>query len=398
MLRVGVGLLRWGRATEAALVTRGRTLAERAREGDRIAIEDVARRLVRVRPDNFVERPWGGNRLATYKGVALDAAIGAARYGEAFEIAADPTDPECAAHSSVAVLEDGSELALPALLGVASAAMLGAGFARVHGARLPILPKTLDVADLLSVQAHPAGLPELYFVIDADPGATLRLGFSRDLDLSELRMRLEAVVRRPTPEAVVETNAYVLGLLNELPVRGGDLIWNASVATRGAPVPSADVHALGNPERREMLILEVRLPGPTWRVWDHGRAPARPLHIAEALGALSPHASDAGNFRVTPQPLVGHAGVRRAVRCAAFTVDLLAVAGTATTLPDGGRAPRTLHVTSGAMALRGAQGLDLGVVQRGESVLIPASLVVTECAATAEPAEAVLVTLPGQSA
>lgn len=382
-------------------MTSSQTLAERVARGDGAAIARIAESVVRVRPDNLVERPWGGLRLAAYKGVALDEARVGKRFGEAFEIAADPTDPECAAHPSVAVLADGSEIALPALLAAAGDALLGAGFVRAHGARLPLVPKTLDIAQLLSVQAHPADLPELYVVIEADPGASIRVGFAREVDARELERKLlryasmlaaRSGVLRPGDE-LHEANDYLIGLLNEVPVSAGDVIWNASPATRKLPTPSADVHALGNTVGAEMLVLEVRKPGPTLRLWDHARLPARQLDIVAALRAMAPRISTPRDFRVTPAALSGHPGVERAVACGAFVVDLLRPTPVGAARPPRHGAPRTLHGVGGEVRLTGARGETLGVVRRGESVLVPAALAIGEVSTEAPDALAVLVTL-----
>ncbi len=60
--------------------------------------------------------------------------------------------------------------------------LLGARFVARHGKHWPLLPKTLDVVELLSVQAHPPGNTEVYVILAAEPGATLRLGFKTDVD------------------------------------------------------------------------------------------------------------------------------------------------------------------------------------------------------------------------
>lgn len=383
-------------------MTEPRSLAERVGQGDRVAIAHLAESVVRVRPDNFVERPWAGQRLAAHKGLALDEARAGKRFGEAFEIAADPTDPECAAHPSVAVLEDGSEIALPALFDAAGEALLGAAFVRAHGARLPILPKTLDIEQLLSVQAHPEGLPEMYLVIDADPGASIRVGFAREVDTRELERKLlryesmlaaraRLLTALPPGDELHEANDYVIGLLNEVPVSAGDVIWNASPATRKLPTPSADVHALGNTVGAGLLVLEVRKPGPTLRLWDHARLPARQLDISAALRAMAPRVSTPRDFRVTPASLPGHPGVERAVACGAFVVDLLRPTLAHGALPPGRRAPSTLHVVAGEVRLVGLRGEALGVVRRGESVLVPAALTIGEVSASVPDALAVQV-------
>ena len=103
-------------------------------------------------------------------------------FGESFEISADDGDDEARLHPSVLTLADGSTITLPALLAVHAEPLLGEAFVQRYGRRFPLLPKLLDVAELLSVQAHPPGNTEVYVIVDADPGATIRLGFAVDVD------------------------------------------------------------------------------------------------------------------------------------------------------------------------------------------------------------------------
>ena len=66
----------------------------------------------------------------------------------------------------------------------------GRRFVSRYGGRIPLLPKTLDIKELLSVQGHPEGNTEAYIIIAAEPGATIRLGFSRDIDPGSFRSEL----------------------------------------------------------------------------------------------------------------------------------------------------------------------------------------------------------------
>ena len=74
-------------------------------------------------------------------------------------------------------------------------------------------------------------------------------------DWTDVKARLTAL--RGTYWAVLDS-------LNEIPVKAGRVIYNANppriVAASGNPI-SAEVHALGNPEGREVLALEIRRPG-----------------------------------------------------------------------------------------------------------------------------------------
>ena len=88
------------------------SLAAAILAGDAHAGRRLCHSLVLLRPDNLVQRPWGGRRLPEQRGQGqLDDLL----YGEAFELSAWPQDEESAAHPSIAVLSDGSELPLPRL-------------------------------------------------------------------------------------------------------------------------------------------------------------------------------------------------------------------------------------------------------------------------------------------
>ncbi|UCF66240.1 MAG: hypothetical protein JSV80_10605 [Acidobacteriota bacterium] len=401
-------------------------LATRIRRSDPEALARVASRLIPMRNDNLVERPWGGERLLAYKGLS---ARGGKRFGEAFEIAAFDQDAETAAHPSIARLADGSEIPLPELLAAAGPAILGADHFSRHGARIPLLPKTLEVKELLSLQTHPPGYPELYVVIEADEGATLRLGLRHDVDRTALGQRLERgrklqedllrQLRRDTDQAdlhaafsealsrgaadgdvvrgverwardesghaelasgaarLLRLQREIIDLLHAIPVRAGQVIYNAVPAAREdaqRALPSAEVHALGNPEGREILLLEIRLPCRTYRAWDNIRFPLRDLETDRALDAMSERGSEPAGFVVEPQPTRGRPGMFRSVVNAAFAVDHLRPGLGAPVEEPTSERVRTLHAINGSVEISSAEGQLLGSLARGQSALVPASL------------------------
>ena len=236
-----------------------------------------------------------------------------------------------------------------------------------YGRRFPLLPKLLDVAELLSVQAHPPGNTEVYVIVDADPGATIRLGFAADVDAGTLgreasrrparsaalaravrrgaggraasraqavaraarcgaggaRSRAAAAAGRRRPlgrrrGAARDVARRLLGgarlvecgprqsrrrHLQREPARG----WRPRAANR----ISAEVHALGNPEGRGVFALEIRRPGPTFRAWDNVRFPLRDIDIDATLEALNLTATRPAEFMVEPKRV--RPGVRRSV-------------------------------------------------------------------------------------
>ena len=405
----------------------------------------LSRSLIRPERDNLVARPWGGRSLERFKRLAPGGATGGP-FGEAFEISACDSDPEARQFPSRVRLADGSLQPLPGLLADHGEELLGAAFFRRHGACFPLLPKILSVGELLSVQGHPAGNTEVYIVIDAEPGATLRLGFRRDVDAAELGPRLTRGLARQREllellgaavdpielQALVQpwfadrkagsdalesrlagsvTAARTLGqaheqlaalkslywevldALNEIPVQPGQVIYNATPGRlRGGRPASAEVHALGNPEGREILALEIRRPGPTFRAWDNVRFPRREVDVRAALAALNLRATRPEEFVVERVPVPGRPGVSVSVDCESFRIEhLKPTPGKPVAAPAAG--PHTLHCISGSARVVGAKDRSLGVIEQGESALVPVA-VGDYRVATDSAAELVRVTLP----
>ncbi len=396
-------------------------------DGDRDAAARLAALPLKPLPTNFVERPWGGLRIREYKGVSpLDhqPRNPGAGLGEAFEIAAYDADEEARQYPSILELGDGSRVSLPELLATHGETLLGREFVARHGACFPLLPKTLDVAELLSVQGHPEGNPEAYLIIDADPGATLRLGFARDIDpepfkreltagradqqrlldavtldaaalqtvlkpwlaarddgvervlpafAGKLAQGVEPAVLVPLLERLKALYWSVLDSMNAIPVRAGQVIYNANpprIAAAAGKAPSAEVHALGNPEGREILALEVRRPGPTFRAWDNVRFPLRAVDVDAAIDALNLRRTAPEEFLVEPQPVAGRRGVFCSVDGEAFRIEHLRPRpGALVDVPA--EPPHCLHLLAGEVALERPDGTPLASLRRGEAALVP---------------------------
>jgi mannose-6-phosphate isomerase class I len=425
-------------------VLTARTDADRLLEGDREVAETLARRLLVPNRDNLVERPWGGTRLRPFKRLDTEGKQAERTVGESFELAADDADDEARRHPSILTLGDGSRIALPALLAVHAGTLLGEAFVERYGRSWPLLPKLLDVAELLSVQAHPPGNTEVYVIVEADSGATLRLGFATDvaaadlaasfaagraaqqrlIDLGfdahslqallkpwlsrrsakaeELMSALEAGASWEEVEkcltALHEVYWRALDSLNAVPVHAGDVIYNSNppriVAATGEPA-SAEAHALGNPEGRAVLALEIRRPGTTYRAWDHVRFPLRDIDIEAALRALNLRATQPQEFCVEPHEV--RPGVRRSVDCEYFRIEHLEPThGVPVDVPRS--APHSLHALAGAVNVTNERGEPIGALARGESALVPVHVGAYRIVATEQPALLVKVEVPPYAA
>jgi len=405
------------------------TQAHALSRGEPAVALQLASRLIVPMANNFVERPWGGMRIRDFKRLCPlpeQVATTGLGLGEAFEIAAYDDDEESRLHPSQLRLTDRSTLSLPELLTSHGEIILGPEFVARYGRRFPLLPKTLDIKELLSVQGHPAGNTEAYIIIDAEPGATIRLGFSEDIDAREFRLELkegheqqkrlldafestldanvlqqhlkawfaqvgvdvavlEDVLSPALPDKrewsraaslLVELKALywrVLDRMNAIPVAAGQVIHNATpnrLLGEGDRLSSAEVHALGNPEEREILVLEVRRPGPTFRAWDNVRFPLRHVDIDVAVDALNLSKTEPSEFIVEPAPVLDRPDTLCSIDSDSFRIEHLRPnQGSRISVPE--QQPHCLHVVRGAVVVRASGGTEIGSLSRGESAIVP---------------------------
>ena len=412
---------------------------------------DLARSIIKPLPNNFVERPWGGTRIRQFKNLCAlpdQRVIGGAGLGESFEIAAFDGDPEACRFPSMVRLANGELASLPALLEAHGELILGKEWVSRHGRCIPLLPKFLCVAELLSIQGHPPGHTEVYVTVDDDPGATIRVGFRRNMDRQLLQRELNAgldaqrqfaamlnpetdwlviqhqlgswFAARDKPVAEVldalgehlivagqtrsarrllETlkNQYwfMLDAMNEIELRPGQIIHNCNPPRFEANLghaPAAEVHALGNPEGREFVMLEVRRPGPTLRAWDNVRFPMREVDIEGALDVLNLEATSAEEFIVTPAA-TGDPTRQISVDSPNFRLEHIKLEP-AESLVITSAATHCLHVLEGA-ALVSSEYSDIDAsLERGESAIVPEQVDVYSIASGSVPIHIVKVDIP----
>ena len=138
----------------------------------------------------------------------------------------------------------------------------------------PLLIKFIDAEDNLSVQVHPddeyglknansLGKTEMWYIIDAKPGAQLVYGLKAGVTVDEFKAAIE--------ENKVEEK------LNYVNVKKGDVFF----------IPSGLVHAIGS----GILLAEIQQNSNiTYRVYDYNRigkdGKPRELHINDALNVI----------------------------------------------------------------------------------------------------------------
>jgi len=427
------------------------TQAEALIEGHARAVAHAASNLLKPLRNNFVERPWGGMAIRGFKGLYPlpdQPAVTGVGLGEAFEIAAYDEDAEARRHPSRLRFGDGSQLSLPRLLERRAGTILGDSFTERYGACVPLLPKTLDIKELLSVQGHPEGNTEVYIIIDAEPGATIRVGFSRDIDSADFagalksgRQQQEALVsslgdvdlgalqgvmapwlgergacaeqlgpafrERLGPgegwavvaellEQLKSLYWRVLDSMNAIPVAPGQVIHNATpprVLEATGKAPSAEVHALGNPEGKEILALEIRRPGPTFRAWDNVRFPIRDLDVKAAVAALNMSRTEPEDFLIRPVPIAGRPGALCSVDSEAYRIEHLRP-DAKTPVAVSAEQPHCLHAIRGRARVLSPGGSFIDELQQGESALVPIGVGAYRVSALSGDTEIVKVSLP----
>lgn len=154
-----------------------------------------------------------------------------------------------------------------------SAEELGSNVSLTRG--FPLLIKLIDAKADLSVQVHPddsyalinegsLGKTEMWYIVDADEGAGIYLGFRED-------------VSKETVETAIR-NGKLTDYLNFYEVKSGDCFF----------IPAGTVHAIG----AGCLILEIQENSNiTYRVYDYNRTDKngkpRELHVEKALSVMS---------------------------------------------------------------------------------------------------------------
>ena len=146
-----------------------------------------------------------------------------------------------------------------------------------------LLVKYIFTSEKLSVQVHPSdaqlpghGKEECWLVIDAEPGASLGIGFRQPI--SSEAMRAAAL------------DGSIEHLLEWHPVRAGDFFY----------IPAGAVHAIG----AGVSLIEVQQNSDvTYRLYDYGRP--RELHLDEGIAV----ALGGAHAAVHRQHLPGHGNV-----------------------------------------------------------------------------------------
>jgi len=213
---------------------------------------------------NFFELVWGGNKLKPLKGLPADDE----KIGESWEISAVPHKESFVSNGPL------EGYSLSELVDYYKELLLGRKVVEMYGNTFPLLVKFIDAEKDLSIQVHPddemamvrhncLGKTEMWFVVDAKPGAYLYSGFASPISKYEYEKRIE--------------DGSICDVLAKHEVKKGDVFF----------IPAGRVHAICG----GIMIAEIQQSSDiTYRIFDYNRpgldGKPRQLHTELAKDAL----------------------------------------------------------------------------------------------------------------
>ncbi|UMB54961.1 class I mannose-6-phosphate isomerase [Lutibacter sp. A64] len=211
------------------------------------------------------DKIWGGDKLIN----KLNKKSDLKDIGESWEISDVKGD--------VSIVENGAlkGKSLKELLETYTVDLLGKNNFANFGTNFPLLIKFIDAKQDLSVQVHPNdalskkrhnsfGKTEMWYIMQADEGSRLILGFNKTIDADTYVKLLE--------------EKKIMSVLNDVPVKKGDAFF----------IETGTVHAIG----AGIVLAEIQQTSDiTYRIYDFDRVDdagnERELHTELAVDALN---------------------------------------------------------------------------------------------------------------
>ncbi|MFV0507196.1 MAG: type I phosphomannose isomerase catalytic subunit [Bacteroidales bacterium] len=293
----------------------------------------------------FKERIWGGEKIRTFLNKDFSPL---SNCGESWEMSG--------VYGDVSVVSNGKLKGntLAELVEVYMGDLVGEKNYERFGDEFPLLIKFIDSQDNLSVQVHPNdelskkrhnayGKTEMWYVVDAEPGAKLISGFKGEVSKEKY---IEAV-----------ENEAVEDILNFMEVSAGDVFF----------MPAGRVHAIG----KGLLVAEIQQTSDvTYRIYDYKRKDAngneRELHTELAVDAIDYEKVD--NVRTDYDHNAKDVNI---AKCTYFTTNKVTV-GTEVTRDIAKIDSFIIYIClDGELEITDDEGNKETIV-KGESVLIPA--------------------------
>lgn len=294
------------------------------------------------------DKIWGGSKLKTVLNKDFSPLPNA---GESWEISGVEGDISIVSNGKLA----GNNL--EELIEVYMGDLVGDRVYNDFGMEFPLLIKFIDANDVLSIQVHPDdelskerhnafGKTEMWYVIEADQGSELIVGFNQEVDKAKYVAKLE--------EGKLEE------ILNNEPVQKGSCFF----------IPAGRVHAIG----KGILLAEIQQTSDvTYRMYDWNRTDdhgnPRELHTDLAVDAID--YSFEKKYRTDYETEINQ--TKELVRCPYFTTNTLEF-NTKIEKDYSQLDSFVIYMClDGEFTIESEGGIKT-TVAKGESVLIPASL------------------------
>ena len=243
------------------------------------------------------DKIWGGTKLKSLFNKPAETD----KLGESWELSGYEGDESVVTNGFLA----GNNLT--ELIEIYMGELIGDTIFDEYGLSFPLLFKLIDANENLSIQVHPNdevaaerhnsfGKTEMWYVVDADPGSELIIGFTDECSR-------ETYLKAMADDKVED-------ILHKVPVTKGDVFF----------IPAGTVHAIG----KGVVVAEIQQSSDiTYRIYDYKRKDAngkeRELHTEEALDVI--------NFEASKQPKTLYTPVLNEttplITCDYFTTNLL---------------------------------------------------------------------------
>jgi mannose-6-phosphate isomerase len=290
------------------------------------------------------DRIWGGTKLQDDLGKKIPTPT----TGESWELSA--------VEGNVSVVKNGAFAGKPLteLLEQYPDEILGTAVHQRFGKQFPLLFKFLDAREDLSIQVHPNdelakerhnsfGKTEMWYVMQADPGSRIIVGFNHKSSAQEYLEKLES--------------KQLIDILNQVPAKKGDVFF----------LETGTIHAIG----AGIVIAEIQQTSDiTYRIYDWNRVDAngngRQLHVQEALDAMNYNTTD------TQKTYSKEANKSNSmVDCPYFTTNFLPLDGKTEVAKNG--SSFTVYICTEGEYTIDIEGTTHSF-KKGDTVLVPAAV------------------------
>lgn len=296
------------------------------------------------------ERVWGGDYLAKELKKNFDEEFAGKPVGESWEL--------WSLYGGSSVVQNGflAGNTLDELMEIYLCDLVGDNVFHHYNGDFPLLVKILDIKDRISVQVHPSdeiameregsyGKAELWYILDAKPGAKLYVGFNRDVTPTELYNKCK--------------DGTVTELLNSFTIKKGDSIY----------IQPGCIHSAEG----EVIIAEIQQSSDiTYRLYDWGREnnpkTARRIDLEDAIDVIDYSEFDKDKYYF--QQVTGNTVIADTSR---FIVSTMELKAPETVVPSLTGSFIVYMCISGNAVIKMNDGTTCPI-GKGETVFIPASM------------------------